>query len=226
MNARPPVRSTRYRYRTIEFETFDLHVRALRDNQQFNDPDSIAEQLGVSPSSWPLAGLVWESAEVLARLMDSIDTKGRRILEVGCGIGLVSLLLQRRSEDITATDYHPEAAANLRWNAMLNKIKPVKFVRANWETDTDLLGKFDLVVGSDVLYEPDHPELLSNFILAHCEQDSEVIIVDPSRGHASKFSKRMDLAGFKQTAIPVKPFINDSLAYRGHIRHYTRHTQS
>ena len=35
--------------------------------------------------------------------------KIKRILEVGCGIGLSSLILNRLNADITATDYHPEA---------------------------------------------------------------------------------------------------------------------
>ncbi len=45
---------------------------------------------------------------------------GKRILEVGCGIGLCSLVLQQRGADITASDYHPVAEKFLRHNTDLN----------------------------------------------------------------------------------------------------------
>ena len=47
---------------------------------------------------------------------------GMKILEVGCGIGLCSLVLQRRGADITASDYHPLAEEFLRFNAALNGV--------------------------------------------------------------------------------------------------------
>ena len=55
--------SLRVRYQTIEFGDNDIHVRTLRDRQQFSDSGSDeAEKLGVSPASWPLFGVVWDSS--------------------------------------------------------------------------------------------------------------------------------------------------------------------
>ena len=54
----------RVRYQTIEFENLDVHVRSLRDNQQFSDPLGEAEALGISSAQWPLFGVVWPSGEV------------------------------------------------------------------------------------------------------------------------------------------------------------------
>ncbi len=47
--------------------------------------------------------------EGLALLMLDYDIKGKRILEMGCGIDLASLVLNSRRADITATDRHPQA---------------------------------------------------------------------------------------------------------------------
>ncbi|MGD8802761.1 MAG: histidine kinase, partial [Gammaproteobacteria bacterium] len=55
--------SLRYRYQTIELNGIDIHLRTLRDRQQYNDIDGIAEKLGISPASWPLFGVVWPSGE-------------------------------------------------------------------------------------------------------------------------------------------------------------------
>ena len=35
--------SPRVKYQTIEFDNTDIHVRSLRDNQEFSDDDGIAE---------------------------------------------------------------------------------------------------------------------------------------------------------------------------------------
>ena len=40
--------------------------------------------------------------------MFEFEIAGKRILEVGCGIGLASLVLNHRPGDITATDHHPQ----------------------------------------------------------------------------------------------------------------------
>ena len=53
--------SLRFRYQTLEFGNADIHVRSLRDNQQFSDDDDIALKLGISSATWPLFGVVWAS---------------------------------------------------------------------------------------------------------------------------------------------------------------------
>jgi ETFB lysine methyltransferase len=91
--------------------------------------DGVAENLGISTAMWPLFGIVWASSEVLAHHMFDYKIKGKRILEVGCGIALSSLMLNHRLADITATDYHPEVGPFLLKNILLNEGKPIPFVR-------------------------------------------------------------------------------------------------
>ena len=75
----------------------------LRDNQQFSDPQGEAKNLGIYDSAKPLFGVWWPSSLVLANYMLDYDIAGKRILEVGCGIGLSSLVLNHRQAEITAT---------------------------------------------------------------------------------------------------------------------------
>jgi len=215
--------SLRIRYQTIEFGDMDIHVRTLRDKQEFSDDDDVAGKLGISSASWPIFGTVWASGEVLAHLMCDFQIAGKRILEVGCGIGLSSLLLNHRHADITATDYHPEAGNFLAANTLLNKDNAIPFMRTGWGDADCGLGKFDLIIGSDLLYERDHVELLAHFIEQHAKPLCEVIIVDPGRGHAARYSKKMVSLGYTHTqmrpaarALPAQPFP------RGHILRYQR----
>ncbi len=130
--------------------------------------------------------------------MLNYDISNKRILEVGCGIGLSSLLLNHTHANISATDNHPNALEFLHFNALLNNDRTIPFKRMDWNEPNNRLGKFDLIIGSDLLYESDHAGLLSRFIDHHASDRCEVVIVDPSRGHQAKFIKAMISLGYKQ----------------------------
>jgi len=188
--------SIRYRYRTIEFGNADIHLCTLRDRQQFSDKNDTAANLGISSANWPLFGVIWDSSKVLANFMFEYEIDDKRILEVGCGMALTSLMLNQRHADITTTDYHPEVERFLLNNVMLNKGRKIPFVRTGWGDEDSALGKFDVVIGSDLLYESEHVDLLSEFIHQHTQPKCEIIIVDPGRGNHARFSKKMIKLGY------------------------------
>ena len=188
--------SVRVRYTTLEIGEMDIHIRTLRDTRKFEDINGEAKRLGISSAAWPIFGVVWPSGRLLARLMLDHHVIGKRVLDVGCGIALASRILNQRSADITATDYHPETEGFLVHNVKLNHGKKIPFVRTGWADLNDDLGKFDLIIGSDILYEVEHVSLLSAFINLHARDHCDVIIVDPRRGYHAKFSKKMAELGY------------------------------
>lgn len=212
----------RLRYQTIELGTLDIHVRSLRDTQEFRDDDGVAERLGISSSNWPLFGVVWDSGQVLARLMVDFDIAGRRILEVGCGLGLAALVLNHRGADISATDQHPEAETFLKANVELNGGRAIPFVRADWVDTQTGLGDFDLIIGSDVLYERGHAEVLSAFIDRHARTRCEVLIVDGGRGNVGRFGKLMAERGYVATRHPPERPADGQKPFRGQANSYRR----
>lgn len=189
----------RFCYQTLEFEEIDIHVRTLKDNQQFFDADDRAKNLGISSASWPLFGLIWPSSRILADIMQNYKIEDKKILEVGCGIALSSLVLNERYANITATDYHPEVQSYLLKNTKLNNDRDIPFVRTSWQERENTLGKFDVIIGSDLLYEIDHATLLGDFIAYHASSTCEVIIVDPGRSNQAKFTQKMISLGFIHT---------------------------
>lgn len=212
----------RVRYQTIELGEFDIHLRTLRDKNQFADPLGEAAALGISSAQWSLFGVVWDSSRVLATEMASFSIAGKRILEVGCGIGLSSVLLNKRHADITATDYHPEAGAFLAENTRLNGGAKIPFLRTAWTDMSDGLGRFDLIIGSDLLYEKEHAELLSAFLARHANTNCEIIVVDPGRGKHASFSKHMVAHGFSHSQR--KPDCSEFLSqpFKGQVLRYWR----
>lgn len=221
---RLPMTELRLNYQTLEFGKTDIHLCTLRNKQEFHDPNGIAEKLGISSATWPIFGVVWPSSLVLAHYVLDCDTHSKRILEVGCGIALSSLLLNKQHCDITATDYHPEVSGFLARNTLLNNDDAIPYEMADWAEQTDSLGLFDMIIGSDLLYEDNHIELLANFIQDHAQSECEVIIVDPGRGRKSKLSKKMEAFGF--TSSNHKPVHTDYLTapFKGHILRFDRNS--
>lgn len=212
----------RLRYQTIEFGEIDIHLCTLRNKQEFHDPEGVAEKLGISSASWPIFGVIWPSSLVLAHFICDYPTGSKRILEVGCGMALASLLLNKKCADITATDHHPQAETFLQRNALLNESAEIDFERVDWATKSDSLGLFDIIIGSDLLYEDTHINLLSNFINQHAKPACDIIIVDPGRGRKTKLSKQMIEFGF--TSSHFKPAHTDYLdeTFKGYILKFER----
>ncbi len=211
----------RYKYQTIEFGTIDIHLRTLKDTQQFYDNEDKAKKLGIHPASWSIFGVLWPSSQILANYIFQLNTTSKRILEVGCGIGLSSILLNHLHQDITATDYHPEVKTFLLKNTILNNDKEIPFCRLDWGDEVSKnLGKFDLIIGSDLLYEQEHGKMLSKFINQYASTKCEVIIVDPSRGNHAKFKNEMINFGFKYENVDTLKYINT--VFKGSIHKYTK----
>lgn len=184
----------KYRYQDFQFGQYRLQIRIPINLDKVAEVEGSAP--GISDAAFPLFGIVWASGELLARLMLDHDIEGKRILEVGCGLGLASHLLNLRGADITSLDIHPLAGDLMAANCVLNSAPEIPFVCSTWGEDQAALGHFDLVLASDVLYEPRHISTLAGFFDRHCAPGGEVIVVEPDRGQAADFLEGMANAGF------------------------------
>lgn len=192
----------------------------MKNTDQFLDVDQISEKLGINSTLWSIFGVLWPAGEIMARLMCVQDIKDLRILEIGCGIGLSSLVLNQRDADITSTDYHPEAEIFLEKNVILNESKHIDFHLCDWKDQSDSLGQFDLIIGSDLLYQRDHSELLAKFIDRHTTQKAQVIIVCPKRGYQNNFNFEMKKLSFSHQRIKPKDTEYLKKNFDGYIHTY------
>lgn len=200
----------------------DLDIRSLLDRQQYFDPLGEAEAAGISPACWPLFGQVWPSAQKLADLMQSWELGSKRVLEIGCGLGLASLVVHRRLGNITASDCHPLTETFLQANLLLNHLPQLKYCTGNWGRTNPQLDEFDLIIGSDVLYERNHPAQLAEFVLLHAAPVAEVLIIDPNRSNRSAFNHLMSAGGFVLAETAIETPLHDGSPYRGRLLHYQR----
>lgn len=212
--------------RTLRFGDLDYRIRSLVDVQQFADPDRLAERVGISSAQWSLFGHPWPAGQLLARTMADWDIAGKRILEVGCGLGLASLVLCRRGADVVASDFHPLAEVFLAYNAALNELPAVSYRTLHWNEPSDSLGMFDMIIGSDVLYERDHASLLATLLQRHAKPEAEVLITDPGRGNSATFTRGLAAQGFAVTEQRGALTAADMPPYRGRLLVYRRFAQS
>ncbi len=214
----------------------DLQIRSLLNREQYSDPLGAAERVGISSASWPLFGLLWPASSYLAAQLAQRQVQAaERILDVGCGLGLASLVAHRRGADVTASDKHPLTALFLAENLRLNDLPPLKYRDADWAPPepsrldatpsraAPLLGHFNLLMGSDVLYERDSSQQLAAFIGRYATPSAEVWIVDPNRGHRAAFGQRMKALGFGLTDEHILGAATATqAAWRGHWLVYQR----
>lgn len=197
-------------------------IRALSDLQQFADPDHHAERAGISSAQWSLFGQLWPSGRVLAEAMAGHDIEGKRILELGCGLGLSSLVLQRRGATIVATDHHPLAEPFLAYNSALNALPSVVYRELRWDVPHTTLGQFDLVIGSDILYESGHAAQLAILLERHTHDHSEILITDPGRGNSGPFTRALAALGFCVSEQRSRMNDRDEPPFRGRLLRYRR----
>lgn len=206
---------------TVEVGGHAYRLRVLGDLQQYADPDGHGADLGISSAQWPLFGQLWPAGRLLAQTMERADVAGRRILEVGCGIGLSSLVLQRRGAMVVASDMHPLAEGFLAYNAALNALDAVHYRQMRWDVALTTLGRFDMIIASDVLYERGHAALLADVVERHAEARAEVVISDPGRGNSAALSRRLHAQGFLLESRESNEDEAQALP-RGRVLHFRR----
>ncbi len=144
---------------------------------------------------------VWPSARALAGVLRGFDGAGQRMLELGCGVGLVSVTGLRAGYSVMATDYYHDAMGVTRLNAMRlagDGDARLDTRHVDWRALPDDLGRFDLVCASDVLYEPTYAELVSEVITKTLSPTGTACIADPGRAGLAPFRECMTARGLRE----------------------------
>jgi predicted nicotinamide N-methyase len=133
---------------------------------------------------------LWPSGVALARYVAVLDVAGKRVLELGCGLGLPSLAAALRGAEVLATDWADDAIGLLRQNAERNGAQ-LRAEQVSWSVPEPLLrnAPWDLVLGADLLYEERNAEQLAALLP---QLGGEVLLAEPGRPYAKDFLARFE----------------------------------
>jgi predicted nicotinamide N-methyase len=124
---------------------------------------------------------VWPSSTALATVVSELDGEGKRALELGCGLGLVTVAALRAGFDVLATDYYEDALLFARRNGLSATGREPRTRHVDWRAFPADLGRFDLVLASDVLYEREYATLVAEAIVASLAPGGVALVADPGR---------------------------------------------
>jgi len=87
-----------------------------------------------------------ESTKIMVKLMDQVDMKMKKVLDIGCGSGILALYAQLLgAREIVAVDNDMEAVLNAKKNIALNDTPGVKVVCADLQ---HVRGIYDVVLAN------------------------------------------------------------------------------
>jgi len=140
---------------------------------------------------------LWPSALALSRHLSKRDLTGTRAIELGCGVGLPTIVALARGATVLATDHYQAALDFTVYNARASLDLQPDTALLDWrEPDIEGLGRFDLVLAADVLYERKNAAAIAGLVSQLLSPGGEAIFADPRRDEAPVFLGAMEKHGF------------------------------
>jgi predicted nicotinamide N-methyase len=171
-------------------ETFELAGRTLTLLRPPSADELIDEAAFAADEFLPYWAELWPSGVALAGHVGSLDLAGKRVLELGAGLGLPSLAAALRGADVLATDWAEDAVALLAANAARNGV-PLRAEVLRWDEPERFGTGWDLVLAADVLYEQRNADQL--LALLPRLGAREILLAEPGRPFAKAFLSQWDV---------------------------------
>ncbi len=171
-----------------------LHAAALvsaADEERF-----LAEQ----PRLLPYGAVLWPSAIALAHEVAARagDFRGRSVLELGAGTGLPGLVAASLGARVVQADRHEVALHLCRRNGERNGATAAEYRLADWADWADA-GRYDWVLGSDVLYAEGQHAGLRRIFESNLAPGGRVLLADPFRAAALPLLEALERDGWAVT---------------------------
>jgi len=178
----------------------DFRVASMRDAAGLLDDPEFGKkfvELDVAPYGlelWPAAGMLTEY------ILNGERGEGRKTLDLGCGLALVSMAAKLAGWHVTSADNDETALQFAKYNCDLNDICPDEFIVLDWHHPPNEI-RFERIFGADILYQRvDHQPILTciDKLLA---KGGVALLADPCRSVADRVPELAQTAGFQVEMI-------------------------
>lgn len=150
---------------------------------------------------------LWPSSTVLANFVASDRRPRGRAVELGAGIGVVSIAAALAGHEVLATDYYEDALLFARANAWRNLGREIETTLVDWRTIPATLPRFDVVLASDVLYESRYAPLVASTIDRFLAPRGVAYVADPGRVAANAFVDACREISLGVTTAATRPYL-------------------
>ena len=157
------------------------------------DVDADLNAAIASGAPTPYGRVLWDMAPRVAHVVSAMELAGKRVLELGCGTGLVALVAARFGARVLATDVDDavlDAVARAARDAAVAVDTALFDVRSRAP-----LPAADIVVAADVLYEAPLAASIARRVLEAKARGSVVVLGDPGRVFRDQLARILADAG-------------------------------
>jgi predicted nicotinamide N-methyase len=182
-------------------EAAPTEIYVVADLERYVDGARLLrDPLGTEPPYW---ALVWIGARAIAaRLQRRSDLSGRRVLDLGCGLGLSGIVAGVSGSIVTFADYVAEATEFARANAEYHRLDGYSVRQIDFTSDR-LGERFDLILAADIVYDPAHYVALVTFLGDHLEENGTILLTESLRADAKQVIEMLAQAGFRDEVEAV-----------------------
>ena len=162
----------------------------------------------------PFWAATWRAARGLDRHLATLNLHGIRVLELGCGSGQAGIGAALRGAHVTLTDAVGIALLVARLNAQLIQER-VSIRRLKWDAEPLPTPPFPIIIGSDLVYDPNLFPLLERCARLHLAEGGRLLLSEPHRHTGDRFSDWIVAAGWrtcehdmdlKDQRVPIRIF--------------------
>jgi SAM-dependent methyltransferase len=165
-NRDPPTSVAAYPVRVehLRFGAHSVRLLVVDKLELFLDRDALLRDADAAePPYW---AHLWTGSRALARqIAQRDDWRGKRVVDIGCGLGLLSVIAALQGAEVTAIDTATEAVSMTRANAELNGCG-VSALQADLRQGV-AEALFDHCLAADVSYDRGLQEALAAFLDRH-----------------------------------------------------------
>ncbi len=180
----------RNRYRLtfdrLRFGEKQIRLLKIADLEEFLDgKDPFADV-----SEFPFWIRLWDAAMILAYVLGSqAGVEGRKLLELGAGLGAPGLAAAAAGFEVTISDYEEIIMDFQKVSAAASGLAGIHFMHLDWLNPPEMQ-PFDVLAGAEILFRDEFFQPLLNIFRTCLKPDGEIYLAhDAKRQSLPKFLK-------------------------------------
>ena len=139
----------------------------------------------------PFWGKIWEASILLAAYLTAQPVlPGRKILEIGTGLGVSGLFAAAHGHQVTLSDHTEEILKFIRANVLLNDLHNVSIINVDWREPAGEQ-RYDWIVGAEVIYHRPTYDDLVRFLLQTLKPHGTIFLAKSTSLPADTFFAKL-----------------------------------